>query len=246
MDKLSFAGVIIAVAAIFIGVYIEGGSLGFLLQFPAFIIVFGGTLGAVMLQSSASQFVHSMKMLKWVVTPPVVNIDKGIDNVVLWAERARESGYLALENTAITIEDRFVRKGLNLLVDGIDVDVMRDSLALDIDVYQEHHLRSARIIESMGGYSPTIGIIGAVLGLIQAMSNIDDPELLGNGIATAFVATIYGVGLANLLYIPIANKLRDVVHQQTMFKEMIADGLLAIGHGENPHNIERKLSAYKV
>lgn len=133
-----------------------------------------------------------------------------------------------------------------MLVDGIDVDVMRDSLALDIDVYQEHHLRSARIIESMGGYSPTIGIIGAVLGLIQAMSNIDDPELLGNGIATAFVATIYGVGLANLLYIPIANKLRDVVHQQTMFKEMIADGLLAIGHGENPHNIERKLSAYKV
>jgi chemotaxis protein MotA len=159
---------------------------------------------------------------------------------------ARGSGFLALEDTALEIEDSFTQKGLNLLVDGIEVDKLQDTLALELTLYQQHNLRSANVFESMGGYSPTIGILGAVLGLIHAMSNLTEPALLGQGIATAFIATIYGVGFANLLYIPIANKIRSIVHQQTMYREMMCEGLLSIANGDNPTSIENKLSAFKL
>jgi chemotaxis protein MotA len=123
---------------------------------------------------------------------------------------------------------------------------LHDTLALDLTISQQHNLRSANIFESMGGYSPTIGILGAVLGLIHAMNNLTDPTLLGQGIATAFIATIYGVGFANLLYIPIANKIRAIVDQQTMYREMMCEGLLSIANGDNPKSIENKLSAFKL
>ena len=216
------------------------------LNCQAFIIVVGGTLGAVMLQSSASQFFHAFSLLKWVFVPPHYDIEQGIENIVHWAEKARESGYLALEDIALDEEDGYTQKGLNLLVDGVEVENLRVSLELDLDIYREHNLRSANVFESMGGYSPTIGILGAVLGLIHAMNNLTEPSLLGQGIATAFIATIYGVGFANLIYLPIANKIRGIVHQQTMYREMISEGLIAIAHGENPHAIANKLSAFRL
>jgi len=246
MDKLSVAGLFIAIFAIYLGFSIEGGAISTLFQFPAFIIVFGGTVGAVMLQSSTVQFFHAIKLLKWVFTPPTFDIDEGIDKIVDWAHKARESGYLVLENIAFDEDDRFINKGLNLLADGIETEQFNVTLELDLELYREHNLRSATVYESMGGYSPTIGILGAVLGLIQAMSNLTDPNMLGQGIATAFVATIYGVGFANLIYIPVANKLRAIIHQQTMYREMIAEGLLAISQGENPHSIENRLSAFRL
>jgi len=246
MDKLSFAGLVIAVLAIYFGFSIEGGTASALLELPAFIIVFGGTLGAVLLQSSSVQFFHALSLLRWVFVPPVYNIEQGIENIVQWAERAREAGYLSLENVALDEQDPFVAKGLNLLVDGVELDNLKASLELDLDLYREHSLRSAAIFESMGGYSPTIGILGAVLGLIQALGHLQEPALLGQGIATAFVATIYGVGFANLVYIPISNKIRAIVHNQTMYREMITEGLLAIAAAENPHAIENKLSAFRL
>ena len=209
MDKLSLAGLVIAILAIYLGFSLDGGGVGALFELPAFIIVFGGTLGAVMLQSSKEQFYHAMSLLKWVFYPPKYDVEDGIEKIITWAEKARESGYLALEDVAHDEADSYTNKGLNLLVDGIEVDDFKISLELDLDLYREHNLRSANVFESMGGYSPTIGILGAVLGLIHAMGNLSDPDMLGQGIATAFVATIYGVGFANLLYLPIANKIRS-------------------------------------
>ncbi len=232
--------------AIYLGFTLDGGSITALFELPAFLIVFGGTVGAVMLQSSSSQFFHALSLLKWVFSPPKYNIEQGIDNIVLWAEKARESGYLVLEDIALDEEEPFTQKGLNLLVDGVELENLRVSLELDLDIFREHNLRSANVFESMGGYSPTIGILGAVLGLIHAMSNLTEPSLLGQGIATAFIATIYGVGFANLIYIPIANKIRAIIHQQTMYREMISEGLTSIAQGENPHAIENKLSAFRL
>lgn len=246
MDKLSISGLLIAILAIYLGFVIDGGSVSSLLELPAFIIVFGGTLGAVMLQSSQSQFLHAMTLLKWLFVPPKYNVEQGIESIVQWAEKARESGFLSLEYIAEEEHDFFVNKGLNLLVDGAEVENLRVSLELDLDLYREHNLRSAHVFESMGGYSPTIGILGAVLGLIHAMSNLADPQLLGQGIATAFVATIYGVGFANLIYLPVANKIKAIVHQQTMYREMMTEGLIAIALAENPHAIENKLSAFRL
>jgi len=246
MDRLSIAGLFVAVLAIYLGFTLDGGSITALFELPAFLIVFGGTVGAVMLQSSSSQFFHALSLLKWVFSPPKYNIEQGIDNIVLWAEKARESGYLALEDIALDEEEPFTQKGLNLLVDGVELENLRVSLELDLDIFREHNLRSANVFESMGGYSPTIGILGAVLGLIHAMSNLTEPSLLGQGIATAFIATIYGVGFANLIYIPIANKIRAIIHQQTMYREMISEGLTSIAQGENPHAIENKLSAFRL
>lgn len=246
MDKLSVAGLVVALLAIYIGFSLEGGEISALFELPAFIIVFGGTLGAVMLQSSLVQFLHAISLLKWVFLPPQYDVNQGINNIVLWAEKAREFGYLSLEDIALEVEDSYTQKGLNSLVDGIDIENFRTSLELDLDIYREHSLRSANVYEAMGGYSPTIGILGAVLGLIHAMSNLTQPDLLGQGIATAFIATIYGVGFANLFYLPIANKIRAIIHQQTMYREMISEGLIGIANGENPHAIENRLSVFRL
>jgi chemotaxis protein MotA len=246
VDKLSVFGLIVAILAIYIGFTLDGGNLAALFELPAFIIVFGGTLGAVMLQSSMIQFTHAMSLLKWIFLPPKYDIERGISEIVTWSAKARESGYLALEDTALEIEDSYTQKGLNLLVDGVELENFRATLELDLDLYREHNLRSANVFEAMGGYSPTIGILGAVLGLIHAMSNLTEPALLGEGIATAFIATIYGVGFANLFYLPVANKIRAIVHQQTMYREMICEGLVSIAQGENPHAIENKLSAFRL
>lgn len=246
MDRLSIAGLIVAFLAIYIGFTLDGGSVSTLFELPAFIIVLGGTIGAVMLQSSTVQFLHAISLLRWVFTPPLYDIEEGIEKIVFWAGKARGEGYLVLENSALEEEDIYTQKGLNLLVDGVDVENLKQSLELDLDVYREHNLRSANVFESMGGYSPTIGILGAVLGLIHAMNNLTEPALLGQGIATAFIATIYGVGFANLFYLPIANKIKEIVHQQTLYREMISEGLISIAHGENPHAIENKLSAFRL
>lgn len=246
MDKISIIGILVAVLAIYLGFTLDGGSVLALVELPAFIIVVGGTLGAVLLQSSQKQFLHALSLLKWIIFPPNYDVNKGIEHIITWAEKAREHGYLILENEADDIDDVFVRKGLNLLVDGSEIDNLRASLELDLDLYREHNLRSAHVFESMGGYSPTIGILGAVLGLIHAMGNLTDPSLLGQGIATAFVATIYGVGFANLLYLPVANKIRSIVHEETLYREMFSEGIIAIANAENPHAIENRLSAFRV
>jgi chemotaxis protein MotA len=208
--------------------------------------VVGGTLGAVMLQTPFSQFKLGLQMLPWVVRPADLPMQQTVGRIVDWGNAARTNGFLSLESAALEESDPFLHRGLNLLVDGVESKVLQDTLDAELTLERERWLRGARIFDAMGGYSPTIGIVGAVLGLIQAMSNISDPDLLGLGIATAFVATIYGVGFANLVFIPVGNKLKSIVHQRTLYHELIVEGLVSISMGENPRNIERKLAAYRL
>ena len=244
MDILSLVGLIIGFGAILGGQFLEGGHVGSLINGPACLIVLGGTVGAVMLQSPIHVFMSSLKMMLWVVFPPKLQGDKAIEKIMEWSNIARKEGLLGLEDIAENESDAFAQKGLQLLVDGSEPDVIRRVLEVDLEAKEHHGNQAAKVFESMGGYSPTIGIIGAVMGLIHVMQNLADPSKLGSGIATAFVATIYGVGLANMLFLPVAAKLKSQVHAQTQLHEMIVEGVISIAEGENPRNIETKLRGF--
>ena len=244
MDALSVIGLIVGIAAILVGQYLEGGTFSALINGPAILIVLGGTFGAVMLQSPFATFTRGMRMLGWTFFPPKQKNEEVIQKLVSWSNIARKEGLLGLENIEESEQDPFTRKGLQLLVDGSEPDNIRNILDVEINTKEHHDIQAAKIFESMGGYSPTIGIIGAVMGLIQVMGNLSDPSKLGSGIAVAFVATIYGVGAANLLFIPIANKLKNIVHTQSTYREMIVEGMVSIAEGDNPRNIETKLFGF--
>jgi len=244
MDRISPIGILLALAAILGGQVLEGGHLASLLQVTAFVIVIGGTLGAVMLQSSPAVFMRGMRLLPWVFKPPEADFRDMLNRLLQWSNTARRGGLLSLESAIDTQADPYTRKGLQLLVDGAEPGVLRAALELEIDSFEDGHRQAAKVWEAAGGYSPTIGILGAVLGLIHVMENLSDPSKLGGGIAVAFVATIYGVGSANLLFLPIANKLKALIARQARLKEMVIDGLEAIANGENPRNIELRLEGY--
>ncbi|MCX7093542.1 MAG: flagellar motor protein [Methylobacter sp.] len=244
MDILSIAGILVSIGAILSGIVLDGGTIDSLVNVPALIIVLGGTVGATLLQFPPIVFIRSLKMFSWVLKPPKVNLLTQIDKVVLWSSLARKEGLLGLENALPNEQDPFIKKGLQLLIDGNEPETIRDVLNLDMYSKEDSGLQAAGLYEAMGGYAPTIGILGAVMGLIHVMQNLTNPELLGQGIATAFVATIYGVGSANLIFLPIANKLKLHVLALTQAREMLTEGIIAIADGENPRNIKLKLSGY--
>lgn len=244
MDFLSLIGLALGAAAILIGQFLEGGHISSLLNGPAVLIVLGGTFGAVMLQSPFATFMRGMRMLVWTFLPPKIQNQDAIEKIVSWSNIARKEGLLGLENIEGSETDPFTRKGLQLLVDGSEPENIRTVLDVDIFTKEHHDMQAARIFESMGGYAPTLGIIGAVMGLIQVMGNLSDPSKLGSGIAVAFVATIYGVGSANLIFLPIANKLKHIIHMHVQYREMIVEGMVSIAEGENPRNIETKLLGF--
>jgi chemotaxis protein MotA len=212
----------------------------------AFLIVLGGTLGALMVQCPTRVFVTAIKMGKWAfIRPPSISRDS-IRQLVNLSELARKEGILALEGRMRLINDPFLIKGIQLLVDGASGDKIREILDVDIHSWEQLRWQSARVWEAAAGYSPTIGIIGAVLGLMHVMQNLSEPSKLGGGIAVAFVATIYGVAFANLLFLPIANKLKSILMEQAHMQEMIVDGLVGIANGENPRLIETRLQSYII
>lgn len=244
MDIVSIIGIVLALGAILGGQMLEGGHVGSLLQLTAFIIVVGGTVGAIMLQSSVQVFLQGIKLLKWVLMPPKLAPEDLIEQVIGWSTTARKGGLLALEPQLDELEDPFAKKGLQMLVDGAEPEKIREALEVEIGTYEKHHVDAAKVWQGAGGYAPTIGILGAVMGLIHVMENLSDPSKLGGGIAVAFVATIYGVGSANLFFLPISNKLRSVLEQQVVMREMLIEGLVSIANGENPRVIETKLQGY--
>ena len=244
MDKISVLGLLLGVVAIVGGQLLEGGSVGSLSQPTALLIVLGGTMGAVMLQSPYATFMRGMRMVRWVWYPPVVDYRQLIKQISSWSQVSRREGLLALENVIGQLKDDFARKGLQLLVDGAEPERLREVLEVEIGTFEEEMKLSARIWEAAGGYSPTIGIMGAVMGLIHVMENLTDPSKLGAGIAVAFVATIYGVGLANLVFLPMANKLKAHINRLVVQREMIVDGLVGIANGDNPRIIESRLQGY--
>lgn len=244
MDVLSVVGIVIGLVAIIGGNWLEGGHLGALVNLPAFLIVVGGTFGAATLQTPLATLRLAFRNVAFVFAPPVLDFKAGVGKIVRWAMAARKEGLLGLESVADTERDLFARKALQLLVDGSEPDSIRTVMELESDLREQRDIDAAKFFESMGGYSPTIGIIGAVLGLIHVMGNLADPSKLGPGIATAFVATIYGVSIANLFMLPVANKLRGQARLESQYREMLIEGVISIAEGENPRAIELKLNGF--
>ena len=244
MDKLTILGLVVGLTGILTGQILEGGDLSILFQGAAFLIVFGGTLGAVMVQCPMKVFTTAIKMGSWAFVEPKLNGRLLVRQLSEWSVLSRKEGILALEARIPTISDLFLKKGLQLLVDGASPEKIREVMDVDIHRWEQLRWQSARVWEAAAGYSPTIGIIGAVLGLMHVMQNLSDPGKLGGGIAVAFVATIYGVAFANLLFLPIANKLKSIIMRQTDLYEMIVDGLVGIASGDNPRLVELKLQGY--
>ena len=244
MDITSVAGIVLSIALILLGQALEGGHLGSIVQATAALIVFGGTFGATMVAFPTKDFVRGLKMLKLVFGNSQHDLGALTGRIVEFASVARRDGVLALESRLPEIDDPFLRKALQFAVDGVDAEVSRNSLEAAIDAEYQEQLVAAKVWESMGGFAPTVGILGAVLGLIHVMENLNDPSKLGGGIATAFVATVYGVGSANLLFLPFANKLKRKLALETERKTVLAEGVLSIQEGLNPRVLEEKLRAY--
>lgn len=244
MDFSSLVGIGIAIVGIIGGQILEGGNVGSMVQGAAFLIVVGGTAGAVLVQNSGQVFLRGLKMGKWILLPPEAAPRRVINDVIRWSQAARREGLLSLDRQLASADGHLARKGLQMLVDGAEPDKIREVLEVEIVSFEEHYRQGARIWEAAGGYSPTIGILGAVLGLIHVMENLTDPSKLGGGIAVAFVATIYGVGLANLVFLPVATKLKSIIARQAMVQEILVDGLVAIANGDHPRLIEGRLMGY--
>jgi chemotaxis protein MotA len=244
VDKLSVIGIILGISAIIGGSVLKGAGAASLLSPAAFVIVLIGTTAAILLHTPMQTFKHGMKLAKWVFSPPRQDAEALIARIVEWSGIARKQGLLALEGTVESETDPFIRKGLQMLVDGAEPDAIRNILEVELQTREHLDLQGSKVWEGMGIYAPTLGIIGAVLGLMAVMQNLADPSKLGKGIAAAFVATIYGIGSANLFFLPMSAKLKSVIAGQSRVREMVIEGLISISQGENPRNIESKLKGY--
>jgi len=244
MDITSIGGVVTAIGLILLGQALEGGSVHSIIQATAALIIFGGTAGAVMIAFPKKQFFMGLKMIRSAFVDQRSDLGALAKQIVEFASVARRDGVLALEGKLGEVEDPFLRRALQFVVDGVDAEVTRATLDAAIEADFEEHLVGAKVWESAGGYAPTIGILGAVLGLIHVMENLNDPTKLGGGIATAFVATVYGVGSANILFLPFANKIKLKLGAEKERKTLIAEGVLSIQEGLNPRVLEEKLRAY--
>jgi len=243
-DKSSFAGVFLAVGGILVGLFVEGGKLSQILQPTAAMIVFGGTLGAVMLQFPLRVVLAAFRKLGRVFFDNSKNPQELIGEIVGYAHKARKDGIISLDSDLDNITDPFLKKALMLAVDGTEPQEIRKMMELELDNQAEHDENIPRVFESAGGFSPTIGIIGAVLGLIQVMQHLDDISEVGRGIAVAFVATVYGVGAANIFFLPVAGKIKIRMKQQETRREMTLEGVISILEGMNPRMIETKLMGF--
>ena len=244
MDILSIVGFFGAFVVLIVGCILKGSTPSSLVGSAAFVIVICGTTCSIMLQTPKAIFLHGMKMAKWVFKPPVTDNNALISKIVEWSNAARKQGLLALESSLEAETDSFVKKGLQLLVDGAEPDTIRNTLDVELSNQEHFDLAAAKVWEGMGIYAPTLGIIGAVMGLMAVMQNLADPSKLGHGIAAAFISTIYGIASANLFFLPMGSKLKSIIGEQTRVREMLIEGLVSLSQGENPRNIEAKLQGY--
>ncbi|MAY25911.1 MAG: flagellar motor protein [Polycyclovorans sp.] len=244
MDIVSLAAIVLATVSVIGGSILKGAGVKALLSSAAFMIVVLGTIASVCLHTPASTLKRAMAIAKWVFMPPKSDPHQTIEQIVEWSNTARKQGLLALEASVDAQPDEFIKKGLQMLVDGAEPETLRATLEVEIGAKEHHDLAAAKVFESAGIYAPTLGIIGAVMGLMAVMQNLADPSKLGAGIAAAFVATIYGIGFANLFLLPMANKLKAIIQARSRDQEMLVEGLVSIARGENPRNIEARLSGY--
>ncbi|PKO45140.1 MAG: flagellar motor protein [Betaproteobacteria bacterium HGW-Betaproteobacteria-22] len=244
MDWGSIIGLIIALSGILIGQSIEGGHISSLLQPAAFLIVLFGTFGAVLLQTKFKTFAQGLLMLRQVFTRQEDDRHELAKRILDWSTYSRKEGIFMLESRLKRETEPYIIKGLRLMIDGTPPEKIREICAIDM-YFDEMQLRNAvKIWDAAGGYAPTVGILGAVLGLIHVMENLSDPSRLGSGIAVAFVATIYGVGFANLIFLPIANRLRSHIQSEMKRREMLLNAWVSIANGDHPRIVEERLEAY--
>ncbi len=244
MDIFAVIGLFFGITMILIGQAMEGGNIGQLLQITAAFIVLGGTTGAIILSFPPKILISAIKMLKNVFMPPKTDFNALITEIGGFATKARKEGIISLEKEAYNASDPLLTLGLGAVADGTDPTLVREMLENQIDQFEHHVNNAAKVYESFGGYSPTLGIIGAVMGLIQVMQNLSDPSKLGAGIAVAFVATIYGLFAANLVMIPLGTRIKFIFQDVMLYKNMILEGVLSIQAGESPVLIERKLHSF--
>jgi len=244
LDKSTVAGISLALAGILGGMMIEGGKLAQILQPTAAMIVFGGTIGAVMIQYPLPIVLASASQLRNVFFEKARDFETIIQEVVGYAKQARKDGIVSLDKQLDKMDDPFLKKSLMLAIDGTDPQELRKMMELEMNNQAEHEEKIPQVFESAGGFAPTIGIIGAVLGLIQVMQHLDNITEVGKGIAVAFVATIYGVASANIFFLPSAGKLKLRMREQQLTREMILEGVISILEGLNPRMVETKLRGF--
>jgi chemotaxis protein MotA len=243
-DFATLAGIGLALSGVLGGLLLENGSIQDVAQATAAMIVFGGTIGAVLVTTPLPVFLRAVKSLRRVFLERAASASATIETLIQFASKARKNGIVSLETEADLLPDPFLRKALSLAVDGTDLNELRKMMETDIELSEQAGEAEAKVWEAAGGYSPTIGIIGAVMGLIQVMKHLDDIKEVGHGIAVAFVATVYGVGSANILFLPAGSKLRARLHQARILKEMVLEGVVGIVEGLNPTLIRLKLEAF--
>ena len=244
MDLLTVIGFILAIGAIVGGQLLEGGHVSSIVQLTAAVIVIGGTVGAVMVNYPMAIFLKALANSKMIFFNVHVDSRAMIAQIVQLATLSRKQGLLALEDKLKTLTDPFLKKGLQLVIDGTEAKAIREILEIEVEQFEDENNLSGKVYESLGGFAPTIGILGAVLGLIHVMENLADPSKLGSGIAVAFVATIYGVGSANLLFLPMGGKIKLKTRELVLARQLIIEGLVSLAQAENPKMIEEKLSGY--
>ncbi len=242
MDISSIIGLIVGFAGVLAGYVIEGGSIPKLIGLPPICIVFGGTFGATLISYPLSEIKKIPGLLKLVYTQKNYNEVDIINQLAELSEKARKDGLLSLEQDAQSNENELIRKGLALVVDGIETEVIKDILEREIELHESIYESGAKIFESMGGFGPTMGVLGTVMGMISILRDLSNPDELGSKISSAFIATMYGVGFANLLFIPWATKIKVKAERERTINDIIIEGLLSIQAGENPRIIKEKLN----
>ncbi len=243
-DIATLGGLLLAAGGILGGLTLEGGKLTDIAQVTALMIVLGGTLGAVMVTTPLKTLLRAAKSLGDVFLERIESPEQVIEEIIAYATKARKNSIISLENDLENIEDPFLRKAISLSVDGTDLQELRKMMELDLSLQQRSGEATSKVYEAAGGYAPTIGIIGAVLGLIQVMKHLENIEEVGRGIAVAFVATVYGVASANLFFLPVANKIKARLHHTLHVKELMLEGVCSIVEGLNPKLIRVKLEAF--
>jgi chemotaxis protein MotA len=244
VDKATLGGLVLAIGGILLGLMLEGGNIGQVLQPTAAMIVFGGTLGAVLIQYPLPVALSAFRRLAQVFVEPEQNAQTMIEILVRYANQARREGIISLDKELANIREPFLRRALMLAVDGSEPQEVRKIMELELDNKEEQEEKIPQLFESAGGFAPTIGIIGAVLGLIQVMQHLDKIDEVGKGIAVAFVATLYGVGAANLILLPASGKLKIRIRDEQIIREMTIEGVVSILEGMNPHILEAKLLGF--
>jgi chemotaxis protein MotA len=244
MKASSAIGLVIAIVGLYLGATMEGSNPLAILSPSAMLIVLGGTLGAVIIGTSFASVTNIPKMFMKIFNPPQHDLNAKVAELVGYAEAARRDGLLALDEVTSTIEDPYTRKGLQLVVDGTDPDLVADILESENDAMRKRHAASVQPFDKAGGYSPTMGIIGTVFGLIHVLANLDKPETLGPSISAAFVATLLGVASANVWYLPVSARLKQLSQEELHARSMIVEGILSIQAGDNPRVVQEKLITF--